>query len=98
AVARILLGRYDDALPAAVTTWIEKAFGAKHRTLAYRYLRGGLPVPGAELDHSLVLAAKASTDLRPPTIAARLLSEDWPLGRIGDQELRDAVISMLFAG
>lgn len=97
-IAQILLGRYDDALLAAVTTWIEKAFGVKYRTLAYRYLRGGLPVPGTELDHSLVLAAKASTDLRPPTIAARLLSADWPLGRIGDQELRDAVISMLFAG
>lgn len=97
-IARILLGRYDDALLADVTAWIEKAFGAKHRTLAYRYLRGGLPRPGAELDHSLVLAAKASTDLRPPTVAARLLAADWPLGRIGDDELRDAVISMLFAG
>ncbi|HEX4705106.1 MAG TPA: cytochrome P450 [Pseudonocardiaceae bacterium] len=97
-IARILLGRYDDALLADVTAWIEKAFGATHRTLAYRYLRGGLPKPGAELDSSLVRTAKASTDLRPPTIAARLLSADWPLGRIGDDELRDAVISMLFAG
>lgn len=97
-IAGILLGRYDDALLTAVTAWIEHAFGAKHRTLAYRYLRGGLPVPGADLDRALVLAAKASTDLDPPTVAARLIDADWPFGRIGDGELRDAVISMLFAG
>jgi cytochrome P450 len=97
-ISRMLLGQFDDALLAAVTEWIEKAFGARYRTLAYRYLLGGLPRPGAELDGLLVQTAKAHADLRPPTLAARLLAGDGPLGKIGDTELRDAVISMLFAG
>jgi cytochrome P450 len=97
-IARIVLGRCDDAMLASVTGWIEKAFGARYRTLAYRYLMGGLPRPGAELDRQLVRTAKAHRDLRPPTLAARMLDGDGPLGQLGDTELRDAVISLLFAG
>jgi cytochrome P450 family 110 len=97
-IARILLGRCENDLLAAVTQWIEKAFGARYRTLAYRYLLGGLPRSGAELDRRLVRAAKTHTDLRPFTLAARMLDGDGPLGRIGDAELRDAVVSLLFAG
>lgn len=97
-IARILLGRCEDDLFVAVTQWIEKAFGARYRTLVYRYLLGGLPLSGAELDRRLVRTAKAHTDMRPPTLAARLLDGDGPLGRIGDAELRDAVVSLLFAG
>jgi hypothetical protein len=53
-IARILLGRFDDALLAAVTEWIDKVYGARYRTLVYRYLMGGLPRSGAELDSLLV--------------------------------------------
>jgi cytochrome P450 len=97
-IARILLGRCEDDLLTAVTQWIEKAFGARYRTLTYRYLLGGLPRSGTELDRRLVRTAKAHTDLRPPTLAARMLEGDGPLGRIGDTELRDAVVSLVFAG
>jgi cytochrome P450 len=93
-IARLLLGQVDDELLAAVTGWIERAFGVRYRTLAYRYLLGGLPRPGAELDHRLVRAARASTD----TLATRLLAGGGPLGTLDDAELRDAVISLLFAG
>jgi cytochrome P450 len=97
-IARIVLGRFDEDLLGAVTAWIDKAFGARYRTLAYRYLLGGLPRPGAELERELMWTAKAHTDLRPPTLAARMLSGAEPLGAIDDAELRDAVISMIFAG
>ncbi|HEV2778250.1 MAG TPA: cytochrome P450 [Actinophytocola sp.] len=97
-IARIVLGRFDEDLLDAITAWIDKAFGARHRTLAYRYLLGGLPRPGAELDQELMRTAKAHTDLYPPTLAARMLSGDGPLGAIDDAELHDAVVSMIFAG
>ncbi len=97
-IARILLGRCEDDLLAAVTQWFDKAFGTRYRTLIYRYLLGGLPQSGTELDRRLVWTAKAHTDLRPPTLAARLLDGGGPLGRIGDNELRDAVVSLVFAG
>jgi cytochrome P450 family 110 len=97
-IAGLLLGPCEAPLLTAVTRWIERAFGARHRTLVHRYLLGGLPRPGAELDRMLVTTAKAHKDLRPPTLAARLLDGDGPLGRIDDAELRDAVISMVFAG
>lgn len=95
-IARLLLGRYEDALLTAVTQWIERAFGTPYRTLAHRYVLGGLPTPGAELDRTLVATARANTDL--PTLAARLLDADGPLGRIEDAELRAAIVSMVFAG
>lgn len=97
-IAGILLGSGDDELLTAVTRWIDKAFGATYRTLAYRYLLGGLPRSGDELDRMLVRAAKAHTDLRPATLAARMLDGDGPLGGIGDTELRDAVVTLMFAG
>ena len=97
-IARITLGRFDEDLLAAVTAWIDKAFGARYRTLAYRYLLGGLPRPGAELNQELLRTAKAHTDLHPPTLAARMLAGEGPLGAIDDAELRDAVVSMIFAG
>jgi cytochrome P450 len=97
-IARLVLGGFDEDLLAAVTAWIDKAFGARYRTLAYRYLLGALPGPGAELDQELLRTAKAHTDLHPPTLAARMLAGDGPLGPVDDAELRDAVVSMIFAG
>jgi cytochrome P450 len=97
-IARILLGHCDDAMLTAISAWIEKAFGARYRTLASRYLLGGLPRPGAELDRLVVRTAKANLALRPPTLVARMLDGGGPLGRIGDDELRDSVFSLIFAG
>jgi cytochrome P450 family 110 len=97
-IAGLLLGRCDEGLLTAVTRWIERAFGVRSRTLFYRYFLGGLPRSGPELDRMLVTTAKANRDLRPRTLAARLLDGDGPLRDIDDAELRDAVISMAFAG
>jgi cytochrome P450 len=97
-IASILLGPPDDAILSAFTGWIERALGARHRTLAYRYLSGGLPGSGDQLDRMLVWNAKAHQSLRPATLAALMLDSDGPLGGIDDGELRDAIVSLLFAG
>jgi cytochrome P450 family 110 len=100
-IAGLLLGRYDEDLLSSVTRWIDRAFGARLRTLGYRYLMGGLPRSDPEMDARLVAAAKASRDLRPRTLAARLLEHGAPGGLDGsieDVEVRDAVTSLLFAG
>jgi cytochrome P450 len=97
-IARILLGPPDDVLLSAFTGWIERALGARHRTLAYRYLRGRLPGSGDRLDRMLVWNAKAHRNIRPATLAALMLDSDGPLGEIDDGELRDAIVSLLFAG
>jgi cytochrome P450 family 110 len=97
-IARIVLGRFGENLLTEFTSWVDKAFGARYRTLAYRYLMGSLPRPRAELTEGLVRTAKAHTELRPPTLAARMLAGDGPIGKLDDQELRDAVVSMMFAG
>lgn len=97
-VAQVLLGRPEQAVLDAFADWIETALGARYRTLAYRFLGGGLPGSGAALDHLLVRCAKANTDLRPPTLAALLLADGGPLGAVDDAELRDAIVSLLFAG
>ncbi|HET9142823.1 cytochrome P450 [Actinophytocola sp.] len=92
-IAGLLLGPVDDTLLAGVTDWADKAFGARHRTLAYRYLFGGLPGPDPALERRLVRAAHGCA---PPALAERL--RHGPLAGIGDRELRDAVVSLLFAG
>lgn len=97
-IARIMLGGFDDGLLTRFTAWIDKAFGSRYRTLAYRYLLGSLPRPGADLDDELMRTAKAHTDLHPPTLAARMLAAGEPVGPLDDAELRDAVVSMMFAG
>ena len=97
-VAQIVLGRSDEELLTAFTRWIERALGARHRTLAYRYLAGGLPRSGTELDELLVRTARSNVDARPVTLAALMLDSDGPLGHVDDVELRDAMVSLLFAG
>jgi cytochrome P450 family 110 len=99
-IAQIVLGRSDDAILAPFTAWIDKALGSRRRTLAYRYVRGGLPRSSEELDQLLVRSARATTKAARPTLAA-LLAEDGALGALGaldDEELRDQIVSLLFAG
>jgi cytochrome P450 family 110 len=97
-IARIILGWSDEPLLDAFTGWIERALGARHRTLAYRYLTGGLPESGAALDRMLLHRAKAAPNVWPPALTALLLAGDGPLGEVDDGELRDAIVSLLFAG
>ncbi|MGH3870282.1 MAG: cytochrome P450 [Pseudonocardiaceae bacterium] len=97
-VARIILGRSDAELLAAFTAWIDDALGSRPRSLAYRWLRGGLPRSGDELDRSLVRCAKDNPSAQPSTLAGLMLAADGPLGRLDDAELRDQLVSLLFAG
>lgn len=95
-VARIILGAADPVLLRDVTTWLDRALGSRRRMLAYRFLRGGLPRSGPELDARLVAAAKSGQE--PRSLVAPLLAGDGPLGPVPDDELRDQVVSLLFAG
>lgn len=95
-IARIVLGHCDDAVLAPFTSWIDRALGSRHRTLVYRYLMGGLPRSGAELDRLLV--GGASVTGHPPALAALMSADTGPLCGIDDAELRDQLVSLLFAG
>jgi cytochrome P450 len=97
-IGRIVLGSPDDAVLSAFTEWIERALGARHRTLGYRYLKGGLPRSGPALDWMLVRSAKSHQDSQPPALAGLMLAGGGPLGGLDDKELRDAIVSLLFAG
>ncbi|MGH3624777.1 MAG: cytochrome P450, partial [Sciscionella sp.] len=68
------------------------------RTLAHRYLRRGISRSCDELDWLLLESAKATAKARPLTLAALLLAGDGPLGTLDDGELRDQIVSLLFAG
>ncbi|WP_435154614.1 cytochrome P450 [Amycolatopsis sacchari] len=97
-MATIVFGRADDELLDPFARWMDRALGSRYRTLAYRYLRGGLPLPGRELDERLVRAAREAAAARPSTLAGRLLAADGPFADLDDGELRDQIVSLLFAG
>lgn len=97
-VAEIVLGQSDDNVLNPFVAWIEDALGARRRTLAYLYLKGGLPRSGDDLDRLLVRSAKEGTRTCPPTLAKMMLAGDARLGIVGDGELRDQIVSLLFAG
>jgi cytochrome P450 len=97
-IARIVLGRSDDDVLGPFIAWIDHALGSRHRTLVYRYLRGGLPESGVDLDRLLVGGAKATVTAKPPALAALMLADTGLLHDIGDAELRDQIVSLLFAG
>lgn len=97
-IGRILLGQGHDAILGTLTGWLERALGSRARTLAYRYLRGGLPTSGNAFDRTLIAAARSTADTQPQPLAAFLLDTDGPLGGLDDEELRDQLVSLLFAG
>lgn len=51
-----------------------------------------------ELDEMLLRSAKTTATAQSPVLAALLLTGDGPLGELDDEELRDQIISLLFAG
>ncbi|MEY7973053.1 cytochrome P450 [Saccharomonospora xinjiangensis] len=102
-IARLVLGDLDERADAALrdfTSWIDDALGSRPRTLAHRFLRGGLPRSGADLDERLVTLARSGRTRRPATLASLLLDADGPLAGLGTAEgdLRDQLVSLLFAG
>ncbi|MTD57077.1 cytochrome P450 [Amycolatopsis pithecellobii] len=95
-VSRIVLGGADETALTAFTQWIDRALGSRRRTLAYRLLRGKLPGSGEHLDSALVRVAKSTSDAH--SLVALMLAPGNPIGRIDDGELRDQIVSLLFAG
>ena len=95
-IGQIVFGQASDALLDEFARWINRALGSRFRTLLYRHVLGGLPSAGPELDRMLVRAA--SSGAGTSALAGLLLADDAPVGVLGDGELRDQVVSLLFAG
>jgi cytochrome P450 len=93
-ISLILLGEADDDLLDTFTAWIEAELGSRGALLARRYLGDGAPRPHRGLDEMLVRSARTA---RKPALAALLLDEAG-LGPIDDAELRDQLVTLLFAG
>ena len=95
--SRILLGRADNWLLESFSTRVDNVLGSRTRTLVHRYLpvllRGR-----HELDEMVLRSAKATATAQPPALATLLLAGDGPLGVLDDEELRDQIMSLLFAG
>jgi cytochrome P450 len=106
-ISQILLGHSDDLLLELFSARVDSMLGSRCRTLAHRYLsvralsisaRRPFPRGRRELDDMLLKSAKATATTQPPTLATLLLAGDGPLGVLDDEELRDQIMSLLFAG
>ncbi|HEX4721943.1 MAG TPA: cytochrome P450 [Pseudonocardiaceae bacterium] len=95
-IGQIVFHQASDAMLAEFARWINRALGSRFRTLTYRHVLGGLPSAGAALDRMLVHAARSGESTGP--LARLLLADDSPVGVLADGELRDQVVSLLFAG
>lgn len=105
--SQILLGRADDLLLELFSARVDSVLGSRSRTLAHRYLYShALPIYTRQffsrgrhkLDEILLRSAKTAATTQPPALAALLLAGDGPLGMLDDEELRDQIMSLLFAG
>ncbi|WAL63478.1 cytochrome P450 [Amycolatopsis cynarae] len=97
-MGRIVFGHADAALLTPFATWMDRALGSHYRTLAYRFLKGGLPLPDPELERLLVRGAREAARENPESLAGRLLEDQGPFAGLDDGELRDQIVSLLFAG
>lgn len=105
--SQIVLGRADSVLLESFSNRVKCVLGSRSRTLAHRYLRvhalaafarqSLLRGPRA-LDEMLLRSAKATATAQSPALAALLLAGDGPLGVLDDEELRDQIMSLVFAG
>lgn len=106
-ISQVLLGGSDDVLLELFSARVDSVLGSRSRTLLHRYLyahamsiaiRRSFPRGRRELDDMLLRSAKATATIQPPALATLLLTGDGPLGVIDDEELRDQIMSLLFAG
>jgi cytochrome P450 len=97
-MGQIVFNQADDVLLEAFRAWINRALGSRSRTLVHRYLLGGLPRSGPRLDRMVVRAVHDLRDPRSAGLAGLLVNADALLRRLDDEELRDQVVSLLFAG
>lgn len=105
--SHILLGSSDDVLLELFSARVGSVLGSRSRTLLHRHLymhvlsisaRRFCPRGRRELDAMVLRSAKATATLQPPALATLLLAGDGPLGVLDDEELRDQIMSLLFAG
>jgi cytochrome P450 family 110 len=104
--SQFLLGHADDLLLELFSDRVESVLGSRSRTLAHRYLHAHALSSSArqsfrvrrELDDMLLRSAKATATTQPRALAALLLTGEQPLGELDDEELRDQIMSLLFAG
>ncbi|GAA2708178.1 cytochrome P450 [Micromonospora olivasterospora] len=112
-IGTIVLGPCGEDLLHRFSTWVDGALGSVPRTLLYRYLRTpvGLPTPwrtflrrreviDRDVLHRARSADRGGTVSGTPcgTLAGLLTSGREPLGRLDDDDLRDQLVSLLFAG
>ncbi|MFI9009943.1 cytochrome P450 [Actinosynnema sp. NPDC053489] len=106
-IGRIVFGALGDEPLWPFTRWVEGALGSRGRTLCYRYGRAPRPLPSPwqtflrrrrRLGEELVARAHRSAAEGVPCLAALLVSGAEPLGPLGDDELLDQLVSLLFAG
>ncbi|GLY51075.1 cytochrome P450 [Lentzea sp. NBRC 102530] len=84
-IGRVVFGVHDDELLTAFRRWLDRRLGSRVRTLAHRWLTPGATRSDPRLDAMVLRRAQSA---EPPALAARLPRTD----------LRDQVVSLLFAG
>ncbi|MET9226672.1 cytochrome P450 [Lentzea sp. NPDC003310] len=84
-IGRVVFGVDDDVLLTAFSRWLDRRLGSRVRTLAHRCLTPGATRSDPRLDALLLHRARTA---EPPALAAFLPADD----------LRDQVVSLLFAG
>ncbi|MBP2326669.1 cytochrome P450 [Kibdelosporangium banguiense] len=103
-ISLIIFGRIDQPLLTRFTDWTHSALGGRQRALVYRHFRPptGFPSPWRTflserdlLRQEILDAAKESDGTG---LIGLLVSGQPPLGHLGEDELVDQVLSMLFAG
>lgn len=103
-ISQILFGGIDETLLARFQVWMDSVLGSPARTILHRHLlpRSDLfPVRRTfarrtvELDAMLLRAGRAAG---PNSLAAPLFSGAEPLGDVDDGEIRDQLVSLVFAG
>jgi cytochrome P450 len=97
-MATIVFGHADDELLVPFARWMHRALGSRYRTLAYRYLRGRLPLLDKASEALLTASARTAARENPTTLTGKLLAADCPFADLDDGELRDQLVSLLFAG
>ncbi len=104
-IGQVVLGDADPEFLRTFTEWVEGALGSRWRTLLYRHVRLHPSVPSPwrtflrqreSIDRELLahVRGRANDD---DSIAA-LLTGESALGELDDDELRDQLVSLLFAG
>jgi cytochrome P450 len=106
-ISQIVLGHADNSLLTLFSACVDGVLGSRSRTLAHRYLpaqvlsiytRQSVLRGRHELDDMVLNSAKATATTQPAALATRLLAGEQPLGVLDDEELRDQIMSLLFAG